>query len=149
VDDLIGHADVKTSSVHFYAQKNSPYSTSLSTIPYQIEKLNVGKAMDILTGVFTAPVSGTYHFEFHGVKEISPDPLEIFLQVDGSSVGAAVSTNEANFDNLFTLSLSASLQLTAGQRVNMYKGRDGVLKDDDRHSTHFTGFLVEEDLTIS
>lgn len=105
--------------------------------------------MDTLTGIFTAPVAGTYHFEFHGVKEISPDQLELFLQLNGNNVGAAVATNSANFDNLFTLSLSASLQLQIGDRVNMYKGQDGTLKDDTRHMTHFTGILIEEDLIVA
>jgi hypothetical protein len=36
-------------------------------IPFEIETLNTGSAMDIVTGKFTAPVKGTYFFTFAGL----------------------------------------------------------------------------------
>ncbi len=35
-----------------------------AVIPFNIEHLNEGGAMDLAAGVFTVPVDGIYHFEF-------------------------------------------------------------------------------------
>jgi len=43
------------------------------------------------------------------------------------------------------VSLSASLQLAAGDRVDLYNLNTGVLVDDNDHYTHFSGWLVEEE----
>lgn len=65
--------DVKTSDIHFYAQRNSSFNTTTyAIIPFDLAPyLNDGKAMDLTFGIFTAPVSGVYHFEFPGVKSSS------------------------------------------------------------------------------
>jgi len=44
-------------------------------------------------------------------------------------------------------SINATLRLKAGDRVNVFK-ESGQLHDDGNHSTHFTGWLVEEDLVL-
>jgi len=116
-----------------------------SVIPFELARLNEGDAMNLDTGIFTAPVPGIYHFEFSGIKEYYSTNLNVFLQVNGENVGNAY-TQPSNTGNLESLSLSVSLRLKANDKVNLYNYGSGVLFDDINHNTHFTGWLVEEDL---
>jgi len=140
---LIGKVDIKTIDVHFYVQRNAAFSAVNAKIPFEVEKLNVGGAMNKTTGVFTAPVSGTYHFEYTGVKDSSSTSLLISLQKNGAHIGHAW-TEAGN-----SASLSASLKLRTGETVNLYKSGGGSLHDKQYHSTHFTGWLVDEDLVVA
>jgi hypothetical protein len=54
----IGNAGVKSLPVIFYAQKNSKFSTQGVPIPFELERLNIGGAMNGKTGKFTAPRNG-------------------------------------------------------------------------------------------
>ena len=140
---MIGNVDVKTKSVHFYVQRNTGIPLAVSgVIPWEVEQLNEGNAMDLSTGVFTVPVTGIYHFDFSAVQEYSFEHLYVFLQVNGANMGWAFTKGNHAYD---TISLSSSLHLQAGDKVNLFK-KAGYLHDSTRHSTHFTGWLVEEDL---
>lgn len=145
---LVGNVEIKTTSAHFYVQRSSSFSTADAIIPWQSARLNEGGAMNLATGVFTAPVDGIYHFEFTGVKDSASTALGIYLQVNGANVGWA-RTNQATAENFDTVSLSASLRLKKNDRVNLFNGGipTGVLFENgiDRY-THFTGWLVEETL---
>lgn len=50
----IGNLDVKTSEVHFYVQRTSSFSMNDAIIIYDRVVLNVGEAMNMITGTFTA-----------------------------------------------------------------------------------------------
>ena len=64
-ETAIGYNDIKTApGVSFYVQRNSTYASVNTTIPYEVTRLNVGGAMNAVTGVFTAPVNGRYYFSF-------------------------------------------------------------------------------------
>jgi len=91
------------------------------------------------------PVDGIYHFDFSAVKDKSSQLLEIFLNVNGFNYAFAYSYQTAK-GNFNTVSLSSSLRLKANDKVNLYNNYYGVLFDNDYHYTHFTGWLVEEDL---
>lgn len=114
---------MKTVSVHFYVQRNSSFG-SAGTIPFRVEQLNVGEAMNLLTGIFNAPVDGIYHFEFSGNKDTSASGLTINLQLNGDNVGEAYA---GSLENFLTLSSSSSLHLKAGDRVSLYKFGIGAL----------------------
>ncbi len=104
--------------------------------------------MNFATGVFTVPVNGIYHFEFSGLKDPDAAPyLYLQLQLNGIPIGSSYAPYiENNWVGLSTI--SASLRLKTGDQVSLVKDI-GVLRDDDNHYTHFTGWLVEEDLQIS
>ena len=48
-------------------RKRSIYTTKDVPISFELEKLNVGEAMDLKSGIFTAPRPGFYFFSFTGV----------------------------------------------------------------------------------
>lgn len=97
------------------------------------------------SGIFTAPVPGIYHFEFFAVKDATVTYSYINLAVNGASVCVAY-TEPYVKGSKDSLSLSASLRLKANDRVNLYNGFEGELYDDANHRSHFSGWLVEEDL---
>jgi len=111
-----------------------------AVIPFNIEHLNEGGAMDLAAGVFTVPVDGIYHFEFSGLKDLEAVGIYIYLQVNGVNFGTAFATSMANYLALSTI--STSLRLKVGDQVRLFKTTGSL---DDGPFSHFTGWLVEED----
>ncbi len=137
---------MKIQSVHFFVQRSRDFNLTNVVIPFDIERLNVGGAMDLATGVFTVPVNGIYHFEFSALKESSDiNSVYVYLQLNGVDIGISYATNLPNFLSLN--GISASLRLKIGDEVKLYKA--GGTLDDDGPFTHFTGWLVEEDLVLA
>ena len=140
---MVGNVDVKTRIVHFYVQRKTSFNTANAVIPWEIAQLNEGLAMDLQSGIFKVPVTGIYHFEFSGVKEYGASHLYVHLQVDGVNIGWGFTKGGDPYD---TISLSASLRLKRGSKVNLFTEGSVLVDDPDNRSTHFTGWLVEEDL---
>ena len=144
-ETLYGNVDVKSKSVHFTVQRTSSnFDLENTVIPFEIERLNVGGAMNMATGVFIAPVDGIYHFEFNGMKNADPTAIFVFLQVNGINTGSAYATYLPNYLGLS--GISASLKLETGDQVRLFK-TTGTLHEY-RQYTFFTGWLVEEDLVL-
>ena len=133
--------------VHFYVQRNSNFASADAVIPFEEAPLNEGGAFDLPTGIFTAPVPGIYHFDFSALLEYTEPAvykqLTIRLRVNGVNVGSA--HNDENQPVHSVVSLNASLRLKAGDTVNLYLS-EGEINDGSSHRTHFSGWLVEEDL---
>jgi len=104
--------------------------------------------MSLVTGVFIAPVTGIYHFEFSG---LTSDKLNVVLRKNGVDVAlTAAELTFTNGDSFYTsISLAASLQLNVGETVALYKNGDGTLYQGayalNVPNTHFTGWLVVAD----
>ncbi len=103
--------------------------------------------MDLGSGIFTVPVDGIYHFEFSGLKADTALYLWVALQVNGLNIAAAGTSNDVNTGTYESYSLTASLRLKTGDRVNLYNILASVLYETTTHKTHFTGWLVEQDLS--
>ena len=146
METRFGYMDLKTSPVHFYVQRSNRFSKKNSPITFELERLNIGGAMNIKTGIFTAPRNGVYHFDFSFLKDVSQNFVTVFLRKNGVNIGATEASGSANFD--LQSSLHSTLKLDSGDKVDLFEVRGGVIIDDPDHYTHFTGWLIEEDLII-
>jgi ABC-type enterochelin transport system permease subunit len=115
----VGYNDLKTASVYFYVQRNSSYAINTTVVPYENEQLNSGRAMNITSGVFTAPVSGRYFFSFVG-RAITTETF-VFLRVNGSLNTIAYGSGLwFNFVITATLNLRKMISSTCICTVGLY-----------------------------
>ena len=130
-------SDDSNSKTKFYVQRNTPLNKT-STISFEILKLNEGGAMDIQSGIFTAPIGGIYHFSLTGIRDNSLAPLWICTELNGNKVGSAYATEETLSA---TYSLQATLELNKGDEIKI-KLKEGIFCDSAERWGHFSGFLT-------
>lgn len=138
---------MKTATVHFYVQRKSSFEED-RIIPFEVERLNMGGAMNLSRGIFIAPVPGIYHFSFSCLSGTDLPFFDVFLQLNGINIGKM--NNHFNIDGtaFSMISLDASLRLKQGDQISLFKSL-GKIVDGDDHFTHFSGWLVEEDIVLS
>jgi hypothetical protein len=155
----IGYNDVKSTPVHFYVQRNSSFSTEDTPIPFDLERVNEGNAMNLKTGKFTAPRPGIYFFSFTELAGFpaSSSPsyvsLSVALYLNGGLIGSGrvEETNTVAYQNS-PLTLQSTLNLKKGDQVWLqidWQSTGAYLFDDSRHFNHFTGFMLEEEIVAS
>jgi hypothetical protein len=141
---MIGYFDVKTSPIHFYAQRRTSYGAVNTAIPFEILKLNLGNAMST-SGIFVAPKSGKYSFALSGISEGNA-LARIQLQVKTATADwTKVGTAFAEVTLYQTFSLQSTLELVKGNQIRLLL-LEGVLFDNYLLYTHFVGRLLEEDI---
>jgi hypothetical protein len=137
-------------------QRNASFSEGGTPIPFDFARVNMGNAMNLTSGVFTAPRTGVYFFSFTGTAQFTASPsvwLGIGLYLNGGQMGLSW-IEEANITarKLGILGLQSTLNLKKGDQVWL-KISDMAsavsLFDDDHHHTHFTGFMLEEETFAS
>jgi hypothetical protein len=154
----IGYADVKSAPVHFYVQRNSNFNTKYTPIPFDLARVNEGNAMDLTTGIFTAPRNGIYFFSFSGLADFptasSEVGLGVILYLNGERIGAGYveeSNTVANQNS--PLTVQSTLNLKSGDQVWMeidVISTETSLNDNSyNHNNHFTGFMLEEEIVAS
>lgn len=144
--ESVGNVDVKTKIVHFYVQRKTPFRYK-DVIPFESARLNEGGAMDVEKGIFTAPVAGIYHFEFAYTKDCETELSDIFLHLNGEIVAHGhINSKQPTTWDWRGVTMIASLRLKSKDRVNLFNDQ-GTVHENDKHLTHFVGWLVEEDLT--
>ena len=143
---MIGFKDVKTSTgVHFEVARNTSFTGSaLKVIPWEIERLNIGGAMNLKTGVFIAPVNGRYQFSFNG-RAASPGNNYVVIRVNGLN-GYAIGM-AYQFAQNGILPLMTTANLKKGDTVDAFLN-SGLLFDNSDNFTRFSGILLEEDLNL-
>ena len=139
---------MKTKSVHFYVQRSQVFSLNNVVIPFDIVRLNEGGGMNAAAGVFTAPVDGIYHFDFSALRNYSAtSQMYVDFQVNGVTLATSFASNISTA-YVSLNGINASFRLKTGDQVRLYK-TGGILDDDGRHYTQFSGWLVEEDLVLA
>ena len=152
----IGYIDVKSSPVYFYVQRYENFNKTNTPILFDVEKLNVGGAMNLTSGKFTAPRNGTYTFAFTGSAyfPFSSSSSRAYVYVDmylnGSEIAMGVADEVSTGDQWETLSFQSTLNLQKGdeiwlQIVNLSTGAYLV----GRYFTFFSGHLLEEKIAVA
>jgi hypothetical protein len=154
----IGFTDVKSAPVHFYVQRESSFSSTTGTpIPFQLAVVNEGNAMDLTSGKFTAPRPGIYFFSFTGMAKFPTASSDVWLGVSIHLNGVRIAlgyVDERNTvaDQLSPLTVQSTLNLKSGDQVwvaMVYWSAGAYLYDYSDHWTHFTGFMLEEEIVAS
>ena len=150
----IGYVDVKLAPVHFYVQRNTEFNTKSTPIPFDLAVVNEANAMNLASGIFMAPVTGIYYFSFTGVAEFPASSSRLYLIVglylNGDNIGRG-DAQEANTvsDQYGQLTAQLTLNLKKGDQIwlQITDISSGVnLYDDNYHYTHFTGFMLQEEI---
>jgi len=141
----IGNNDIVSSAVQFYVQRNANWETLNTPMTFQVERLNVGNAMNLGSGVFKTPKAGTYSFSFSGVRYGSSSLPQGYVQLrlNGNTIG----TDSLGTAGSYASSIGVILKLKVGDEITVLLV-GGSMYDDSAHYTHFTGILLEEDLVI-
>jgi hypothetical protein len=119
--------------------------------------VNEGNAMNLTTGKFTAPRPGIYFFSFTGLANFPASSSLLQLGVGLYLNGGRIATGwveEANtVDSQDSpLTIQSTLNLKKGDQVWMqisYSSSSSSLYDNDYHYTHFTGFILEEEIVAT
>jgi hypothetical protein len=151
----IGLDGVQSASVYFYVQRNNNFYDEHTPITFSVERINTGGAMNARSGIFTAPVTGTYFFSFSGIAKM---PIGLFVdgyfQVSLRKNGAEISMSEADLTQAMStdsFSLQSTLHLQEGDEIWIQVDQTNrmFLYDDAGHYTHFNGWLLQEDVAQS
>jgi hypothetical protein len=124
-----------------------------------LARVNEGNAMNLTSGIFTAPRPGIYFFSFTGEvyfpASSSRVALGVFLYLNGDRIGMG-DVNEANTAGyqFSPLTLQSTLNLKSGDQVWLdipvnYQIPGAYLYDDGDHYTHLTGFMLKEEIVGS
>jgi hypothetical protein len=114
--------------------------------------------MDLTSGKFTAPRPGIYFFSFTGHARLLNSSFSAdfwsYLYLNGNKIGSSrVYEYNEPVDQYSPLTLQSTLNLKKGDQVwveiNYYSPSSSYLLDNGNHHTHFTGFMLEEEIIAS
>jgi len=140
----LGRVNVKTGNgIYFTVMTQGNPSHQHGTIKFDVERLNIGKAMNMLTGIFTAPKSGIYHFSFTFIRALGTDfdSLAIYFHINQKAIGHSFTKIGGT-----SSTMQVTVKLEKGDTVDLRKSKGTLIVKEFAH--HFTGYLIEEELEL-
>uniref|UniRef100_A0A8C4QUQ1 C1q and TNF related 3 n=1 Tax=Eptatretus burgeri TaxID=7764 RepID=A0A8C4QUQ1_EPTBU len=137
------HCFYLLSQVAFMASMATHFTNQNSGIIFSSVEANLGNYFDIITGRFTAPVTGAYFFTFSMLKHEDAEETFVYLMLNGETVITMFSYGLKGKHD--TAANSAVLKLKDGDEVWLRLGNGAIHGDHQRFST-FCGFLLFESL---
>ncbi len=99
--------------------------------------------MNTTTGVFTAPKSGIYHFDFAGLDKGDLEQLVIQLRLNDIHIGYTYSPAVPMFS---TVAIHSTLRLKRGDKIRIHLEKGTF--ENCPSCIHFTGRLLEEESSV-
>lgn len=133
---------MKSSAVYFYVERtDNGYGEENQKITFLKEVFNVGGGFDWNNQLFRAPYSGIYFFSISGSKDDNSysTRANMAVKVNNEIVGQALSSGTTQYGGF---SHQFSKKLSANDTVEL------VMQWGKTYLLYFTGFMLEEDLTI-
>ncbi|EFX82517.1 C1q and tumor necrosis factor-related protein 3 isoform, partial [Daphnia pulex] len=131
------------------------FSPQNTPIPFELARVNEGNAMDLTSGKFTAPRPGIYFFSFAGNGGLTSSSTANFyfrLFLNGNLIGSThVHEMNGPVSKHSPMSFQSTLNLKTGDQVwvQMEYSPAMYLSDESTHTTHFTGFMLEEEIVAA
>lgn len=134
----VGYNDIKTNSGFYFQVQRNLDIFGKTVLHYQLEKLNVGGAMNIATGTFTVPTNGVYSFS---LTALSIGSAAVSLHLNG----VQIAVSDTHID-IYSISLSLILKLkNKGDTVDTRLNFGGLYGNNQ---PTFNEMLIEEDLVL-
>ena len=112
--------------------------------------------MNLTSGIFTTPRAGTYSFSFIGFAHIpgssSKLGLAVRMYLNGNLIGSGLADEAGTANQFETLSLQSALNLQKGDQISLQINQMDTgtyLHDSSNHYNHFSGWLLEENISQS
>ncbi len=144
---------MKSSPIYFNVQRNADFNTTNIFIPFERELLNLGGAMDLQSGIFTAPRSGIYFFSFTALAELPSSSYNqavgVNLYVNGVKIASGWADETSTGEDEPCV-VQSTLYLQAEDKIwlQITLLSEGAFLRGDQ-TTYFTGWLLEEDIFLS
>merc|ERR1712212_235627 len=134
----------KPLSVYFDAYRTKAYDGGgEENLTFNGTSANVGGGMDPDTGVFNAPVGGSYMFVFHIATHDNKKAL-LSIRLNGEEVASVFDQNHKDNHKNSMAGTTILLQLKKGDEVCVYAYTGTWLADFPmNHSTHWVGLLLK------
>ncbi|XP_075431915.1 complement C1q tumor necrosis factor-related protein 3 isoform X2 [Ascaphus truei] len=127
--------------VAFMASMATHFSNINSGIIFSSVETNFGNFFDVMTGRFSAPVTGAYFFTFTMLKHEEVDDVYVYLMHNGNTIVSMYSFETKGKQD--TAGNSAVLKLSKEDEVWLRMGTGALHGDHQRYCT-FSGFLLFE-----